>query len=123
MRLPRNRLEEWRKQLAKDFQKPTSMVKVVRQGGSEYLHLKVSPEEIERYLSTRYPTLSQAALPRRRGRHQVRALAAEAPELEELPLDSVNEPEGVDAGAEEEEEVDLGEEPVVPLRYRTRRAA
>lgn len=123
MRLPRNRLEEWRKQLAKDFQKPTSMVKVVRQGGSEYLHLKVSPEEIERYLSTRYPTLSQATLPRRRGRHQVRVVAPEAPELEELSLDSVNKPEGVDAGAEEEEEVDLGEEPVVSLRYRVRRAA
>lgn len=124
MRLPRNRLEEWRKQLARDFQKPTSMVKVVRQGGSEYLHLKVSPEEIERYLSARYPTLSQATPPnKRRGRHQLRVITADAPGLEEIPADSENEPEGVDVGVEEEDEVDPGEKTVVLLRYRMRRAA
>ncbi|MDR5694317.1 MAG: hypothetical protein QN198_01125 [Armatimonadota bacterium] len=122
MRLPRNRLEEWRRQLAKDFHKPVSMVKVVRQGGSEYLHLKVTPAEIERYLSTRYPTLSQATPPLKRGRHHLRVVPAETLDVEEVPLESENVPEEVEVETEEEE-VDLGEEPGGPLRYRMRRAA
>lgn len=109
---PKERMTGWRRDLASDFGKSPAKVQVVKpQGGGEYLRLQVSPDEVEKYLTRKYPGGTRPVRTRARGRPAARAPVAVEPvhEVETEPVvpvdDEETEVEEVEAEVEPDAEV------------------
>lgn len=117
---PKDRMTGWRRDLASDFGKSPAKVEVVKpQGGGEYLRLVVSPDEVEKYLTKKYPGGGQPVRTRTRSRPVSRApvpVVEEAAPEEEAevvrPEDEEAESEEVEVEAEAEAEPEVEVEPV-----------